>query len=122
MKYLRVFALLFVGAPALAQSATTVALQLFTEGADAYATQRNLAIRGSQELNPLARPFVTHGTPLLAGYFAADAGLKIGAGYFLARHHHARIARVLAWVGVADSTWAATSSFVGYRSGRSVQP
>jgi hypothetical protein len=116
------FALLLCVAPAVAQSKATVALQLFVEGADAYATERNLAIHGAQENNPLARPFVTHGTPLLAGYFAADAGVKIGAEYWLTRHHHPRIARVLGVLGLADSTWAATSSFVGYRSGRSVKP
>jgi len=101
---------------AAAQSKTEVALQLLADGADAYATERNVAFRYQfHEADPVSRPFVTHGTPLLAAYFAADAGLKIGAEYWLTRHHHQKLAHVVGWLGIADSAWGASTSFAKYR-------
>jgi hypothetical protein len=115
VKYLRMFALFFVGtSSALAQSRATVALKLLTEGVDAYATERNATRVGFREFDPVARPFVTHGTSLLAGYFAADAGLQIGAAWWLTRHHHRTLSRIVMWSGIASSTWGAETSFRGY--------
>jgi len=62
---------------------------------DGYTTQ-TLLHRGAYELNPVARPLVTHGT---AGQVAADVlgvSLALGVQYALHRTGHTKAAR---WAG-----------------------
>lgn len=86
------------------------------EAADAWATHRNSELTRFTELDPVARPFVTRGTPALAGYFAVDAGLKIGTAYVLHRLHHHKLERIYEVLGIADSTAGVTVSAFGYKS------
>jgi len=69
-------------------------------GVDAWGTNRNSSGRFCHEHNPIARPFVDHGTPLLAAYFAAGAATVYFADRSLTKHHRkAAIAFDLAVIG-----------------------
>lgn len=56
-------------------------------GADAYATNRNFENGRPAETNPIARPFMTHGTAVRGVYFAAGAGTFLYVDHRLSRRH-----------------------------------
>jgi hypothetical protein len=101
-----------------APSTTRRALQVATVAAfgfDAWATNRNLTVPNPYEQNPIAKPFVTHGTAERAGYFAACAGAFLLIDSKLNRHHK-REARVFEFTELAVETWGASYSAVHHRS------
>jgi len=74
-------------------------------GSDAYVTQHDWSQPHAHEVNFVARPFVSHGTGLRAGYFAGSAGSLYFADRRLSRHHkHLAIALDVAVIG-AESYW-----------------
>lgn len=85
---------------------------------DSYATQRNFAVLNPHELNPLARPFVTHG-PVLNYSSSAVESLSLA---FLA--HRMKVShnwtRHVWWLpqiaGVAGHVYGASYSFNNHRS------
>jgi hypothetical protein len=89
---------------------------ILIESADAWATHRNSTGPGFYELNPISQPFVTHGAPLLYGFFVADASLKIGCAYMAHRTGHHHVERTIQLMGVGASTWGVTQSSFGYHS------
>lgn len=109
-------AFLLFAAIARAQSAPTIAILILADAGDAAATYRNSVRPNFHESDPIDRPFVTHGTPLLAGFFAVDAGAKIGAAWWLDHHHHEKLGRVVSWVGIAASAWGIETSLRGYHA------
>jgi len=56
-------------------------------GADAYATNRNFVNTHPAEANPIARPFMTHGTAVRGAYFAAGAGTFLYVDHRVSRRH-----------------------------------
>jgi hypothetical protein len=62
------------------------------------------------EPNPIARPFVTHGRPLAAGYFAGCFVLDAVLSHELRKHGHPRMARAVLLFGIADNGGAAAWS------------
>ena len=65
------------------------------------------------ESNPIARPFVTHGRPLAAGYFAGCFVLDAVLSHELRKHGHPRMARAVLLFGIADNGIAAGMSAHG---------
>lgn len=65
------------------------------------------------ESNPIARPFVTHGRPLAAGYFAGCFVLDAVLSHELRKHGHTKIARAILLFGIADNGIAAMTSARG---------
>jgi hypothetical protein len=85
--------------------------------ADFYFTTQNTALPESlyvrRESNPIARPFVTHGRPLAAGYFAGCFVLDAVLSHELRKHGHPRWARTVLLFGIADNGSAAGMSAHG---------
>jgi hypothetical protein len=85
--------------------------------ADFYFTTQNTALPASlyvrRESNPIARPFVTHGRPLAAGYFAACFALDAIASHELRKHGHPKLARAVVLFGIVDNGAAAAMSAQG---------
>ncbi len=65
------------------------------------------------ESNPIARPFVTHGRPLAAAYFAGAFVLDTVASHELRKHGHPKLARAVLLFGIADNGIAAAMSAHG---------
>lgn len=65
------------------------------------------------ESNPIARPFVTHGRPLAAAYFAGAFVLDGVLSHQLRKHGHPKIARAVLLFGIADNGIAAAMSARG---------
>jgi hypothetical protein len=85
--------------------------------ADFYFTTQNTARSASlysiRESNPIARPFVTHGRPLAAGYFAGCFVLDAVLSHELRKHGHPKMARAVLLFGIADNGIAAATSAHG---------
>jgi hypothetical protein len=81
-----------------------ILLHLAANGADAYLTHRGMQMPIHRETNPIARTFVTHGTPMLVGYFATDTALEFAGAWELRRHHHPKLARGWEVFNIADHT------------------
>lgn len=56
-------------------------------GADAYTTHQFSELPHAYENNPIASPFVMHGTALQVGYFGASAGTFLYVDHRVMRHH-----------------------------------
>jgi hypothetical protein len=123
IRYLVVFALLTLpaGAETTAQdpgahkfwtkrTIVLFAIDAATKGMDAYATRRVLD-HGGEEYNPISRPFVTRGTPLLAGYFASSLAIDTGLSYLLWRRGHHKLQVVPFLVGTGINAQAGISTF-----------
>jgi hypothetical protein len=65
------------------------------------------------ESNPIARPFVTHGRPLAAGYFVGCFVLDAVLSHEFRKHGHPRMARAVLLFGIADNGIAAAMSAHG---------
>jgi hypothetical protein len=85
--------------------------------ADFYFTTQNTDLPASlyvrRESNPLARPFVMHGRPLAAGYFAGCFVLDAVLSHEFRKYGHPRIARAVLLFGIADNGIAAEMSAHG---------
>jgi len=85
--------------------------------ADFYFTTQNTAAPASlyvrRESNPLARPFVMHGRPLAAGYFAGCFLLDALLSHEFRKHGHPKMARAVLLFGIADNGIAAGMSAHG---------
>jgi len=80
--------------------------------ADSISTQRILRKPGSREVNPLARPFVTHGA---AGQFAASSlGFAFGMGtsYFFHRTGHHKMERIFHNVAIGVEAACVTNNLI----------
>jgi hypothetical protein len=91
--------------------------------ADAIATSADFAFthRAStepvwHENDPIARPFVTHGTPLQAAFFATKFLVFEGAAWQLRKHNHRRLAVAVQILSVGLSTDGAIQSAKGYNT------
>jgi len=119
-------AFMLYAATVLAQDGTSspfskryVIAQLALEGTDAFFTQQSVCRYGwahcahpnlTPELDPLARPFVQSGSKAeLAGFFAVDAGVKIGVSYWLHRTGHRKLERWVQTLGIVGSAAGAAS-------------
>ena len=84
------------------------------KAADFYFTTQNTALPANlysrREANPIARPFVTHGRPLAAGYFAGCFVLDAVLSHELRKHGHPKLARAVLLFGIADNGGAAAWS------------
>jgi hypothetical protein len=87
------------------------------KAADFYFTTQNTTLPESlyirRESNPIARPFVLHGRPLAAGYFAGCFVLDAVLSHELRKHGHPRMARAVLLFGIADNGIAAAMSAHG---------
>jgi hypothetical protein len=81
-----------------------LALHLAANGYDAYSTHRVMQHPRSYETNPISRPFVTRGTPILVTYFATDFALETFGAYKLRKYGHPEWARAWEVVNIADHT------------------
>jgi hypothetical protein len=79
-------------------------------GMDAWATNRNFEDGHGQEINPVARQCMNHGSGVRAGYFAAGAAAFWLTDRTLTRKGHKRMAMVLD-LGVigAEAYWTGYS-------------
>lgn len=91
-----------------------LALHLASSGSDAYFTHRNESRRYHWEENPVARPFVEHGTPLLVGGFAVELGMELWGARELRRYHHEKLAGMVDATGVGGHTFGAVYSSQHY--------
>lgn len=57
------------------------------------------------ELDPIARPFVMHGTALQVTYFAGSWVMDMAITYELRKHGHRKMARVVQGFALASSAW-----------------
>lgn len=92
-----------------------IALHLAASGADAYYTHRVMAAPNPFESNPLARPFVTRGTPLLITGFSAETAIEIFVPHLLRTHNHNRIALAVDLLAIGGHTYGAVTSAQGFR-------
>ena len=68
------------------------------------------------EHDPIARPFVTHGTPLMAAFFAGKVAAFEGTAWVLRKKHHDRVAAVIQSFSVGLSLDGAVTSARGYNT------
>jgi len=85
-------------------------LQLAANGADFYYTNRNAHTPKFVEFDPIARPFVTHGTPLRAAYFATYVGGAIAGAELLEYFGHPKVALALRAAQIEENTRGAIIS------------
>jgi len=90
-------------------NAVLVAADAAAKAQDGYRTNANLSI-GGRETDAVARPFVTHGTPLRASFFAGCFALDAFAAYELTKHHHPKLATAVLLGGITYSTSGAVAS------------
>lgn len=87
--------------------------------ADSITTQHVLSMAGSREVNPLARPFVTHGA---AGQLAASSlgyAFGIGTSYFFHRTGHHKMERIFENVAIGVEASCVTNNLIqGARASR----
>jgi hypothetical protein len=86
-----------------------IALQLASNGSDAYFTGRSLSSGGYYERDPIAKPFVTT-TRGRVSYFSATASLSIAVPWYMRRHGKRRLAELGSLATIADSTTGAWQS------------
>jgi hypothetical protein len=80
--------------------------------ADSITTQRVLNMAGSREVNPLARPFVTHGA---AGQLAASSlgyAFGIGTSYFFHRTGHHKLERIFQDLAIGVEAACVTNNLI----------
>lgn len=90
-----------------------MSLAVASIGVDAYATHLDWTPRqgiATDEVNPIARPFVSHGTAPLVAYFAAGAGAFLLAHHKLA-HRHPKFALALDLVVMGSEAYYTQYSF-----------
>lgn len=90
-----------------------MSLAVASIGVDAYATHVDWTPRqgiSTAEVNPIARPFVSHGTAPLVGYFSAGAGAFLFAHHKLA-HRHPKLALALDMVVMGSEAYYTQYSF-----------
>jgi hypothetical protein len=87
--------------------------QLAASATDAYATYRNMQRSEFRENDPIARPFMGS-TAGLATFFTLDAGVKLGSAALLRHYGHARWARAVQVLGVADNAEGGFFSVINY--------
>ncbi len=68
------------------------------------------------ENDPLARPFVTHGTPLQVAFFAAKFAVFETTAWQLRKHHHTKLAASVQAFSIGLSTDGAWHSAFGYNT------
>ncbi len=125
--FLRLIAVLILTASAFGQAAPTakespvVMRTLFI--ADAVATSADFAFTHRlstepvwHENDPLARPFVTHGTPLQVAFFAAKFAVFETTAWQLRKHHHTKLAASVQAFSIGLSTDGAWHSAFGYNT------
>jgi hypothetical protein len=91
-----------------------VLLQLGTNGADAYFTNRNMNTRHFSEYDPLARPF-TRSAAVLSISQSFGVGGSLYSESWLRSHHHKRWADALTAVQIAGHSCGAVVSAKGYK-------
>ncbi len=82
--------------------------------ADGITTQRGLS-EGLREVNPIMRPFVTHGAAGQAAGFGLGFSAALGAAYLLHRTHHYRAERVAMRMMVAGEGGFVANNIVQIR-------
>lgn len=95
-----------------------LALHLAATGTDAYFTNRNQHARYRTETDPIARPFVSRGQPMLITYFSAAFGIETAVEWELHRHGHDKIAAGVEAFNILDHATGAGMSAHGYRPRR----
>lgn len=92
-------------------------LQLASNGADAYLTNRNLHTPRFVERNPLERPFV-HNTGTLAGSFAVETSGALYLEHLLRKRGHAKLATALELDEICGHGFSAGYSLVNANNGK----
>ncbi|MGD0791928.1 MAG: DUF5658 family protein [Terriglobales bacterium] len=82
--------------------------------ADAVTTQRGLH-EGLREVNPLMRPFVTHGAAGEAAGSALGFGAGVGVVYLLHRSHHYKAERITMRLLVAGEGGFVANNIIAIR-------
>ena len=82
--------------------------------ADAVTTQRGLN-QGLREMNPLMRPFVTHGVAGQAAGSALGFGAGVGIVYLLHRSHHYKAERITMRLIVAGEGGFVANNIIAIR-------
>lgn len=77
---------------------------------DAITTQRGLD-RGYREVNPVMRPFVTHGTAGQAAGSAIGFGAGLGTVYLLHKTHHHKAERIAMRLMIGVQSAVVASNF-----------
>jgi len=88
----------------------TLALLMALTATDCQLTMQRLDRGGYREINPIARPFVTHGPAIGYGSCAADLGLEILATHELNKHGHKRAAKIFKWALIGTESAAVAYS------------
>ena len=87
---------------------TLLALDAAAKGADFYYTMRGMNHPGlALEADPVARPFVSHGNALAAGYFGGLLAIDAVASYELHKHHHDRLSKAVLIFGIVNNGYGA---------------
>jgi hypothetical protein len=87
---------------------TLLALDAAAKSADYYYTMRGLDHPGlAIEADPIARPFVSHGNALAAGYFGGLLVMDAAASYELHKHHHEWLSKAVLIIGIANNGYGA---------------
>jgi len=81
-----------------------IALQVAVGSADFHFTNKNAHTPDFVEYDSIARPFVTHGTPLRAAYFATYVGAAIAGAELLEHFHHPNLALLLRAGQIEENT------------------
>lgn len=92
-----------------------LALHLAANGTDAYLTHRNMIGIQPHEVNPIARPFVTRGTPMLVAFFSTATGVELLGTYELNKHGHPRAALLWEAGNTGSHIWGSVVSASGFR-------
>ena len=82
--------------------------------ADAVTTQRGLN-QGLREVNPIMRPFVTHGAAGQAAGSALGFGAGVGTAYLLHRTHHYKAERLTMRLLIAGEGGCVASNIAAIR-------
>jgi hypothetical protein len=82
--------------------------------ADAITTQRGLN-QGMHEVNPLMRPFVTHGAAGQAAGSSLGFGTGVGVAYLFHRSHHYKAERIALRVMIAGEGGFVANNIVALR-------
>jgi len=85
-----------------------LALDATAKAADYYYTMRGLDHPGlAVEADPIARPFVSHGNAMAAGYFGGLLVIDAAASYEFHKHHHDRLSKAVLIFGIVDNGYGA---------------
>lgn len=89
-------------------NSTLLALDAAAKAADFYYTMRGMDHPGlALESDPIARPFVSHGSPLAAGYFGGLLVMDAALSYEFHKHHHDRLSKAVLIFGIANNGFGA---------------